>query len=92
MSFPNRMAGLAAAAALLTVSTAASADVTRASSSVPRVSAAYAAQTTRIGERQTRRVKGDERLLGAPLFLLFLGAAVVTIGTIIIVNNNDSNG
>ena len=44
--------------------------------------------TIRAGKRVSG---GQSSLLGAPLFLLFLGAVAVTIGTIIIVNHNNSS-
>ena len=42
---------------------------------------------TTLALRAGRGMESSNQLLGAPLFLLFLGAVAVTIGTIIVVNN-----
>ena len=43
------------------------------------------------GMRAGSHVGKSSQLLGAPLFLVFLGAVAVTIGTIVIVNHNSSS-
>jgi hypothetical protein len=48
---------------------------------------------TRLGApvRVGRTVEEKQSLLGAPLLIAFLGAVAVTVGTIVIVNNNGSS-
>ena len=67
-------------------STIAVAGETRAASALPRTHVAQAQQP-----RAAKQMDEQNDLLGAPLFLLFLGAVAITVGTIIIVNNT-SNG
>lgn len=42
-----------------------------------------------MGTRLGRPIRTENNLLGAPLFLVFLGAVAVTIGTVVIVNNSN---
>lgn len=68
-------------------STVATAAETRAAGALPTSS--HVAQPAQAA----KQMGDDSQLLGAPLFLIFLGAVVITIGTIIIIhNNNGSNG
>ena len=60
---------------------------TSVSTAVPAGASAVVKAGTRVGGQ----VSDKNSLLGAPLFLLFLGAVAITIGTIIIVNNNGSS-
>ena len=52
-----------------------------------------AAAGSRLGApvRVGKTVDNKQNLLGAPLFIAFLGAVAITIGTIIIINNNGSS-
>ena len=43
------------------------------------------------GARVGKKVGEKNDLLGAPLFLIFLGAVAITVGTIVIVNNDNSS-
>ena len=73
--------GLSIAAACLAVATSsiASAEV---------ASAQFSPLSAPAGARQGAAVKADNDLLGAPLFLVFLGALGITITTIIIVDHH----
>lgn len=89
----KRIIGASVAAMLVTTPVmAASGDSIRSantfvSTSVP----AGASAVVRSGARVGSQVGDKNSLLGAPLFLIFLGAVAVTIGTIVIINNNGSS-
>ncbi len=79
----RKIMSIVAGAALAVPSLAGAADVSR------PTAVSYAAPTKIVsGTRVGHRVDDKSQLLGAPLFLFFLGAVAVTIGTIVIVNNN----
>lgn len=85
----QRSFAMLAAGALLATSTVATAG-TRPGSSVPAVSAAV---TQKMGARQTKRVKAEERLTGTALALAILigvGASAVAIAQL--TKKNDSRG
>ena len=90
-----RLAKFAAMAAMAVsaLSTAAVAAPVRPSDArlVSAPSGVTAGVLNRSQVRASKKTAQNESLLGAPLFLLFLGAVAVTVGTIVIVDNNGSN-
>ena len=89
----KQIVGATLAALLVTspVLAAAGDTVRAADTAVSTVAPAGAGKAMRAGTRVGSQVGQKNALLGAPLFLAFLGAVAVTIGTIIIVNNNGSS-
>lgn len=70
-------------AALMFGSVAAQADV--------RPGTALGTHAPAVGPIRASRATGpQEALLGAPLFLIFMGAVTITIGTIVVVNTFDN--
>ena len=88
---------VAASLAALLVTTpvlAASGDAIRsANTNVSTAMPIGAAKVVRAGMRVGGPVRAENNLLGAPLLLALVGAASVTIGTLVITNvvNNNSN-
>jgi hypothetical protein len=72
-------------------SSAIAAGEVRASTSAAMPSLQLAAPL-KAGTRVGKGVAKKNDLLGAPLFLVFLGAVAVTIGTIVVVDNGSSPG
>lgn len=89
MSFFGRTVAAIVATAMLG-SAAFAAETVRPSSSLSAVGTPVAPLSVPVGTRIGSRVGNDNGLLGAPLLIFFLGAVVVTIGTVIIVNNSDN--
>ena len=89
----KRIIGATVAAMLVTTPViAASGEAIRAADTQVSTSAPVGASSVvRSGARVGSHVDDKNSLLGAPLFLAFLGAVAVTIGTIIIVNNNGNS-
>lgn len=58
----------------------------------PGITSAIQSATITGKIRASQPTRRDQHLLGAPLFLVFLGAVAITVGTIVIVNNNDNGG
>lgn len=89
----TRIIGTSLAAMLVTTPVmAASGEAVRAATtSVSLAAPVGASSVVRSGARVGSQVDRKNSLLGAPLFLAFLGAVAITIGTIIIVNNNGSS-
>ncbi|MDB5662285.1 MAG: hypothetical protein JWM38_2223 [Sphingomonas bacterium] len=90
MKFAKRVMGVAAAVGMLTSSAAMAQSTTRAAGSLPVLTSPLKFGS---GVRTSKKVAQSSSLLGAPLFIIFLGA-LVTIGTLIVVvdNGNDSPG
>ena len=89
----KRIIGASVAAMLVTTPVmAASGEAIRsANTSVSTATPSGANAGVRSGTRVGSQVGEKNSLLGAPLFLAFLGAVVITIGTIIIINNNGNS-
>ncbi len=89
----KRIIGATVATMLVTAPVmAASGEAIRSANTTVSTSApAGATAIVRSGARVGSQVDQKNSLLGAPLFLAFLGAVAITIGTIIIVNNNGSS-
>jgi hypothetical protein len=77
-------------AGLLLSNVAAAAPATRSGSALPAVTGKMGPA---IASRALPRSSSRSNLVGAPLFIAFLGAIAVTIGTIVIISDdNDSPG
>lgn len=89
----KRIIGASVAAMLVTspVLAASGEAVRAANTSVSTAVPAGASAMVRSGARVGSPVGEKNALLGTPLFLAFLGAVAVTIGTVVVVNNNGNS-
>lgn len=76
--------------AMASTSALAAGEAIRPSMSLASPGTRLALPAAKTGTRLGGHVGEQTNLFGAPLFLLFLGAVTITIGTIIIVNNNNN--
>ena len=88
MSFFKRTLAASLMIAMASSSALAASEAVRPSMSVP-MPGTELATPLRAGMRLGGHVAQKSSLLGAPLFLLFLGTVAITIGTIIIINNDN---
>ena len=91
MSAFKRTLAASIAIAMISSSAVAAGEAVRPSMSLV-ASSGQAVAPLRAGARLGGSVDKKNDLLGAPLFLIFLGAVAITIGTIVIINNNNGNG
>jgi len=88
MRVGKTISSIGVVAGLLLGNVASAAPATRSGSALPAVTGQTAPA---IASRALPRSSSRSNLVGTPLFIAFLGAVAITIGTIVIVNNDNNS-